>query len=104
MIAFNVKVDVETAEEIMSTFCECVVAPAYDPEALAVFNDQERFKLNKQIRILQCGDISQLPKYVGDDPEGLADTMKVLCDGSLVIAGSAPDECPHRRRSSSSVR
>ncbi len=86
VIAFNVKVDVETAEEIMSTFCECVVAPAYDPEALAVFNDQERFKLNKQIRILQCGDISQLPKYVGDDPEGLADTMKVLCDGSLVIA------------------
>ena len=50
VIAFNVKVDVETAEEIMSTFCECVVAPAYDPE------------------------------------EGLADTMKVLCDGSLVIA------------------
>lgn len=77
VIAFNVKVDVETAEEIMSTFCECVVAPAYDPEALAVFNDQERFKLNKQIRILQCGDISQLPKYVGDDPEGLADTVKV---------------------------
>ena len=33
----------------MSTFAECVVAPAYTEEALAVFNDSERFKLNKQI-------------------------------------------------------
>ena len=86
VIAFNVTVDEETAVEIMSTFCECVVAPGFTPEALAVFNDQERFKLNKQIRILQCGDIAGIPRYVGDDPEGKADTLKVLCDGSLVIA------------------
>ena len=86
VIAFNVKVDAETAREIMSTFCECVVAPDYDEEALAIFNDQETYKLNKQIRILQCGDIASIPRYVGDDPEGNANTMKILCDGSLVIA------------------
>ena len=86
MIAFNVKVDAATAEEIMSTFCECVVAPDYEPEALALFNDAERFKLNKQIRILQCGAIDSLPRYVGDNDDGRFDTFKVLGDGSLVIA------------------
>jgi phosphoribosylaminoimidazolecarboxamide formyltransferase / IMP cyclohydrolase len=85
-IAFNVKVDAVTAEEIMSSFVECVVAPAYDKEALAIFNDSVRFKVNGQIRILQCGDISKLPKYVGDDASGDCNTMKVLCDGSLVVA------------------
>ncbi len=86
VIAFNVKVDAATAEEIMSTFCECVVAPAYEEKALEIFNDAERFKLNKQIRILLCGDLSTLPRFVGDDPEGRFNTFKVLCDGSLVIA------------------
>ena len=86
VIAFNVKVDAATAEEIMSTFCECVVAPAYEDAALALFNDAERFKLNKQIRILQCGAIASLPRYVSDNTDGRFDTFKVLGDGSLVIA------------------
>ena len=86
VIAFNVKVDKATAEEIMSTFCECVVAPAFEEEALAVFNDQETYKLNKQIRILQCGDLATLPKFVGDDPEGKYNTFKILGDGSCVVA------------------
>ncbi len=86
VIAFNVEVDKETAEEIMSTFCECVVAPAYTEDALAVFNDGETHKLNKQIRILRCGDISALPKYVGDNEDGRGNTFKILADGSAVIA------------------
>ncbi len=85
-IAFNVMVDVKTAEEIMSSFVECVVAPAFEPEALKVFNDAVRFKVNSQVRILQCGDVSSLPKYVGDNPSGSCNTVKVLCDGSLVMA------------------
>ncbi len=85
VIAFNVKVDAETAREIMSTFVECVVAPAYEEEAIEIFNDPEA-KLNKQVRILQSGSLSTLPRYVGDDPEGSCNTLKVLCDGSLVIA------------------
>ena len=54
--------------------------------ALAIFNDSEHYKLNKQIRILQCGPLSTLPRYVGDDPEGTHNTIKVLGDGSLVVA------------------
>ncbi len=86
VIAFNMKVDKETAEEIMSTFCECVVAPDYSEEALAVFNDGETYKLNKQIRILKCGDIASLPRYVGDNEDGRFNTIKVLADGSIVLA------------------
>jgi len=85
VIAFNVKVDEETAKEIMSTFAECVVAPDYSPEAAAVFNDGVTYKLNKQIRILKCGDVSQLPRYTGEaGPE--YNTLKVLADGSLIVA------------------
>lgn len=84
-IAFNVEVDIETAKEIMGSFVECVVAPAFADGVLDVFNDQESYKLNKSIRIIKCGDPKTLPKYTGDDAE-LCNTVKVLADGSLVIA------------------
>lgn len=85
VVAFNVKVDPETAREIMATFVECVVAPDYDEEALAVFNDQETYRLNKHIRILKIAGLERMPKFVGDSVDGYQ-TMKVLHDGSLVIA------------------
>ena len=84
-IAFNREVDEETAREIMSTFCECVVAPSYAPGVLDIFNDGETYKLNKHIRIIQCGDLSKLPKYTGE-ARAEHNTVKVLADGSLVIA------------------
>ena len=85
VVAFNVAVDAETAKEIMTSFVECVVAPAFELDALAVFQDQETSKLNQHIRILRCGDLTQLPRYVGDNVEGCR-TVKVLADGSLVVA------------------
>lgn len=85
VVAFNVAVDAATAAEIMGTFVECVVAPAFAAESLAIFSDQEAYKLNKDIRILQCGDLAQLPRYVGDDIAGYQ-TVKVLADGCLVVA------------------
>ena len=84
VIAFNVTVDEDTAKEIMSTFVECVVAPGYTPEALAVFTNPD-VKLDKQVRILQCGDIAKLPKFVGDDVSGCR-TFKTLADGSVVVS------------------
>ena len=84
VIAFNVKVDAKTAAEIMTTFVDCVVAPASEEEALAIFRNPEA-KLNKYIRILQCGDIAKLPRYVGDDISN-SRTIKVLADGSVVVA------------------
>ncbi len=85
VVAFNVEVDTSTAVEIMGTFVECVVAPSYTPEALETFRDNENFKLNKSIRILKCGNLSELPKYAGEAGKE-HQTVKVLADGSLIIA------------------
>ncbi len=84
-VAFNVELDIETAKEIMGSFVECVVAPAFADGALDVFNDRETFKLNRHIRIIKCGDPATLPKFTGDDAE-ICSTIKVLADGSLVVA------------------
>ena len=85
VVAFNVPVDCETAKEIMSTFVECVVAPGYEDGALEIFNDGETFKLNKHIRIIQCGDLATLARFT-DEIAGAAETYKVLADGSVVVA------------------
>lgn len=85
-VAFNVKVDAETAEEIMGTFVECVVAPDFEAEALEIFNAGERFKLNKHIRIIRCGDLNKLPRFVDDQTDINANTVKILADGSAVVA------------------
>ena len=84
VVAFNKEVDESTAKEIMGTFVECVVAPSYAKAALDIFND-ETVKLNRHIRILQCGDISSLPRFVGD-AKPINYTVKTLADGSVVIA------------------
>mgnify|MGYP006275542073 CR=1 FL=1 len=84
-VAFNVPVTADVAQEIMTSFVECVVAPEIHPRALEVFNDQESFKLNKHIRVLKCGDLQALPRFDGDPIDGFQ-TLKVLADGSIVIA------------------
>jgi phosphoribosylaminoimidazolecarboxamide formyltransferase/IMP cyclohydrolase len=85
VVAFNVEVDAETAAEIMSSFVECVVAPSVTPEALDVFNDNETYKLNKSIRILECGNLKDLPRYI-EEANKRHQTVKVLADGSLILA------------------
>ncbi|OGV74520.1 MAG: IMP cyclohydrolase [Lentisphaerae bacterium RIFOXYB12_FULL_65_16] len=85
VVAFNVPVHAEVAHEVMSTFVECVVAPEFSDEALRVFNDTEKYKLNSSIRILKCGDPRQIPRFVGEDVTGYR-TLKVLADGCIVVA------------------
>ncbi|NMA43367.1 MAG: IMP cyclohydrolase [Oligosphaeraceae bacterium] len=84
VIAFNCELDAETANEIMNSFVECVVAPAYGAEALAILSNPEA-KLNRHLRVIECGNLEVLPKYVGDDCQGYQ-TLKVLLDGSILIA------------------
>ena len=85
VIAFNTTVDEATAREIMGTFVECVVAPDYAPGVVDIFNDSQTYKLNKHVRILRCGNPANLPRYIGD-AKAIHRTIKVLADGSLVIA------------------
>jgi phosphoribosylaminoimidazolecarboxamide formyltransferase / IMP cyclohydrolase len=84
VVAFNVEVDEATAAEIMTTIVEGVVAPAFSDAALAAFNDQERFKRNKDIRIVRTPDMNTLPKYTEDTINSWE--IKVFDDGSVVLA------------------
>jgi len=47
IVAFNRKVDEETAKEITKTFVECVIAPEYDDDALQAFKVKENLRILK---------------------------------------------------------
>ena len=40
VVGFNCEIDADTAEEIMQTFVECVVASSFTDEAIKVFNER----------------------------------------------------------------
>ncbi|MBI4552298.1 MAG: IMP cyclohydrolase [Candidatus Latescibacteria bacterium] len=85
VVGFNRPVDRSTAEEIMTTVVECVVAPGYEPSVLALFEDFKRFGKNRDIRVVEVPGLDQLPKFIGDETEGHRE-IKVLGDGSLIMA------------------
>lgn len=84
VVVFNTEVDEATAVEIMQTVSEGVAAPSFTPAALEALCDGDRFKRNREIRVVRLPDFSGLPKYIGDDTGVLE--VKVFDDGSLVLA------------------
>ncbi len=74
---FNCVVDVATAEEVMNSYVEAVVAPGYE-EGCMEFFDQK-----KNIRIMQVDGLKEISKYVGD-PKWPLD-ISVQMDGSIVL-------------------
>jgi len=84
VVVFNTEVDKDSAEEIMQSIVEGVAAPSFAPEALDALNNSEKFKRNKEIRIIKVPQFKTLPKYV-DDGTGVLE-MKVFDDGSIVLA------------------
>lgn len=84
VVVFNTEVDAEAAEEIMQTVVEGVAAPAFSEDALATLSDGDRFKRNRELRIMRLPKFDALPKFVEDDAGVLE--VKVFDDGSLVLA------------------
>lgn len=84
VVVFNAAVDNATAEAIMQSVVEGVAAPDFEPDALETLQDADRFKRNREIRIIRLPDMSGLPKYTGDATDVLE--MKVFDDGSVVVA------------------
>ncbi|MBM3264323.1 MAG: IMP cyclohydrolase [candidate division Zixibacteria bacterium] len=85
VVGFNRPVDPATAEEIMSTVVECVVAPGYENGSLEIFEDARRFGRNRDIRIVETPGLERLPRFVDDDTSGHLD-IKMLGDGTVVLA------------------
>lgn len=85
IVGFNRKVDVPTAEAIMETFVEGIIAPDYDADALAVLRRNEGTKkLNNAIRVAKTANMDRIPKYIGDDVTGHYN-LRNLVDGSLTL-------------------
>lgn len=53
IVAFNKKVDKETAEELVKIFLEVVIAPEFDEDALEVL------KGKKNLRVIRCSNIAE---------------------------------------------
>lgn len=84
VVVFNTKVDAGTAEEMMQGVIESVAAPAFDPDALDILNNSDKYGKNKELRVIQLPDISKLPKFVDEGTD--VREIKVFDDGSIVVA------------------
>lgn len=85
VVAFNYEVDTETAEAIMETFIEGIVAPGYTEEALEVLKRTEGTKkLNNAIRVGKINDPRKLPTFMGDDVTGYL-KIGTFEDGSISV-------------------
>jgi phosphoribosylaminoimidazolecarboxamide formyltransferase / IMP cyclohydrolase len=83
-IGFNCPVEAETAEEIMATVIECVVAPGYSEAALRILGSGEARKRNRELRVVAVDGLEGLPRYIGDEVAG--PEVRTLDDGSLVLS------------------
>ncbi len=65
VIGLNRSLDAETAEEICSTFIECVIAPSCTPEALAILAKKKNLRVLETGPFTPKGDIRYLKTIVG---------------------------------------
>ncbi len=77
-IALNRTCDKETAELITRNYAEVVVAPDYEPAALALF------QAKKNLRVMKIGEMARLETYAA---ERFVD-FKSLMDGGLIVQTS----------------
>jgi phosphoribosylaminoimidazolecarboxamide formyltransferase/IMP cyclohydrolase len=85
IIGFNEKVDAATAEAIMESFIEGVIAPDYDEDALAILRRTEGTKkLNNAIRVARAANMKSVPRYIGDDVTGYLN-IRNLADGTITL-------------------
>ncbi len=85
VVGFNVTVDAPTAEAIMETFIEAVIAPDFDEQALEILRRNEGTKKrNNAIRLARVSNMDRIPKYVGDDVAGNYN-VRNLVDGTITF-------------------
>ncbi len=80
VVGFNTTVDEGTAEEILASYVEGVVAPAYDQKALELFGDK------KDLRVIQVKNLGEMSRFAGEPLRPVMVSMQM--DGSIVL--SAP--------------
>ncbi|MBI4150447.1 IMP cyclohydrolase [Candidatus Woesearchaeota archaeon] len=78
IVVLNRPLDKATAEVLTSTFVEGVAAPEFEAGALAILDSK------KDLRAIMYSNIDKLPKFVGDNAQGIYD-IKVLPTGRVIV-------------------
>lgn len=78
IVVLNRSVDTATAEAIMESYVEGVAAPEYEERTMDIFGQK------KDIRVILFSHLDKLPRFSGDDAEGLYD-LKVLPTGRIIV-------------------
>lgn len=78
VVVMNRPLDKPTAEAIMSTYVEGVAATEYEEGTLDILGRK------KDIRAILFSNLDKMPRFVGDDIEGLYD-LKVLPTGRIIV-------------------
>lgn len=88
IVAINRTIDKETAEEMVKTFLEVVIAPDYTAEALEVF------KTKKNLRVLRCAVKSNDKKYMVSVDGGMLIQQedKILAEDFKVVTEVKPTD------------
>lgn len=82
VVVFNTTLDLETAKKISESFIEVIAAPKIDQEVVDFFNSLPH---KAQVRIVELGDMSQLPKFKGDQLNFNHFSVKVQVDGTIIV-------------------
>lgn len=88
IVAINRTIDKETAEEMVKTFLEVVIAPDYTVEALEVF------KTKKNLRVLKCAVKANDKKYMVSVDGGMLIQQedKILAEDFKVVTEAKPTD------------
>ncbi len=78
VVVFNRPIDTATAQAIMESYVEVVVAPGFEEGTMGIFHTK------KDIRVVTYSNLDKLPRFEGDDTQGLYD-LKMLPTGRVVV-------------------
>ncbi|MBN2052345.1 IMP cyclohydrolase [Candidatus Woesearchaeota archaeon] len=78
IVVMNQPLDKATANAINQTYVEGVAAPDYEEGAVEIL------QAKKDLRLILFSNLEKIPKYAGDDVEGLYD-IKILPTGRAIV-------------------
>ena len=78
IVVFNKALDKDGANALLESFVECVAAPEYEEGVMNILDGK------KDLRVILYSNLDKLPKFVGDDTQGLYD-LRTLPTGRLLV-------------------
>jgi phosphoribosylaminoimidazolecarboxamide formyltransferase/IMP cyclohydrolase len=78
VVVFNCDIDLETAEEIVSTYVEEVAATGFAEGVLDIFSQK------KNLRVIRYSNLDKIAKFKGDTDRGILD-IKTMSTGRAIV-------------------